>query len=75
MIEDCWVPEPPREASGYYCENCGEAILEYEDSIYTNEEGQLFCSLNCMMEHYGVTEYDWREYDLEREEYDIEKNY
>ena len=68
MIEDCWVPDDPKE-SGYYCEGCGEPILEYQE-VFEDNDGHLFCSTECLHEYYGITEFDWRQYDIEKEAYD-----
>ena len=38
-----------------YCEICGEKITDENDEYYVNEQGEVFCSLECMMEYYGVT--------------------
>jgi len=38
-----------------YCEFCGEKVTDENEEYYVNEDGEVFCSVECMMEHYGVT--------------------
>lgn len=38
-----------------YCENCGEKITDEQEEYYVNEDGEVFCSVECVLEHYGIT--------------------
>jgi len=38
-----------------YCENCGERITNESDEYYVNDEGEVFCCVECVLEKYGVT--------------------
>ena len=38
-----------------YCENCGEKVDENYDEYYITDDGKVFCSCECCLEHYGVT--------------------
>ena len=40
------------------CENCGEALYE-ECEIWTDDDGNKFCSENCAIEFYGIKEIDY----------------
>lgn len=37
-----------------YCENCGEKVTDELDEYYINENGEAFCSIECVLEHYRV---------------------
>jgi hypothetical protein len=37
-----------------YCECCGNQITDEDDYHYVNENGEMFCSVECVCEHYGV---------------------
>ena len=38
-----------------YCECCGNAITDADKEYYVSEDGKVFCCVECVMEHYGVT--------------------
>lgn len=38
-----------------YCENCGEKITDKSDEYYVNSDGEVFCCVECALEHCGVT--------------------
>lgn len=38
-----------------YCECCGEKVTDEHEEYYINENGEVFCSVECMMEYYNVT--------------------
>jgi hypothetical protein len=38
-----------------YCENCGEKITDDNEEYYVNDEGRIFCSVDCLCEHHGIT--------------------
>lgn len=40
------------------CENCKQ-ILTGDYTIYSDNEGNLFCSCECALECHGIEEYDW----------------
>ena len=37
-----------------YCENCGEKITDDSDEYYVNDDGEVFCSIECVLEHYSI---------------------
>lgn len=37
-----------------YCKNCGEKITDDYKEHYTNEDGEVFCSVECILEHYYI---------------------
>lgn len=37
------------------CACCEELIYEDNDDTYIDEDGNYFCSLDCVLEHYGVS--------------------
>jgi len=36
------------------CEECGELIFDDSDAVYTDCEGNYFCSLDCALNFYGI---------------------
>ena len=38
-----------------YCENCGNTITSEDEEYYVTDDGKVFCSCECMMEHFCVT--------------------
>ena len=38
-----------------YCENCGEKVTDKDEEYYVDSEGRIFCSTECICEHYGIT--------------------
>ena len=36
------------------CEECGELIYDDSAEIYTDDEGNYFCSLECALHFYGI---------------------
>ena len=36
-----------------YCEECGSPITDEKES-YVDKDGYRFCSVECVLEHYGV---------------------
>ena len=38
-----------------YCENCGNKVTDDADEYYVNAEGEIFCGVECICEHYGIT--------------------
>lgn len=38
-----------------HCEHCDEVVDDNSDEYYVNEQGEVFCSVECVLEHYGVT--------------------
>lgn len=38
-----------------YCEHCGEKVTDQSDEYYVTDDGKVFCSVECCLEHYGVT--------------------
>lgn len=37
-----------------YCENCEEQITDELEEYYVNEDGEVFCSIECVLEHYDI---------------------
>ena len=38
-----------------YCENCGDEITDEVAEYYTNEDGEVFCSVECALEYCHIT--------------------
>lgn len=40
-----------------YCENenCGDPITDEGGEYYVNDDGEVFCCIECVLEHYGIT--------------------
>lgn len=38
-----------------YCECCSEKVVDDSEGYYVSENGEVFCSIECVCEHYGVT--------------------
>ena len=38
-----------------HCENCGDEVTDEYDEYYVNDDGEIFCSIDCVCEHYGLT--------------------
>lgn len=38
-----------------YCEHCGEPVTDDNEEYYVNDDGEVFCCIECVLEHYGVT--------------------
>ena len=38
-----------------YCEVCGNRVTDEYDEYYVNDDGEVFCCVGCVLEHYGVT--------------------
>ena len=38
-----------------YCENCGEKVTSESDEYYINDDGEVFCCIECVCEKYGIT--------------------
>ena len=37
-----------------YCECCGNKVTDECDEYYVNGDGEVFCNIDCVLEHYGV---------------------
>lgn len=37
-----------------YCECCGNTITDEGEAYFTNDEGEVFCSAECVLEHYDI---------------------
>ena len=37
-----------------YCECCGNKITDEGEEYYADSEGRVFCSAECVCEHYGL---------------------
>lgn len=38
-----------------YCEVCGNSVTDEYDEYYISEDGTIFCSVECCLEHCGIT--------------------
>ena len=38
-----------------YCECCSNNITDKDEEYYVSDDGQVFCNIECVLEHYGVT--------------------
>lgn len=38
-----------------YCECCGEKITDDNEEYYVDDEGRIFCSVDCLCENHGIT--------------------
>lgn len=38
-----------------YCKCCGEEVTDYSDEYYINDDGEVFCSIECVCDAYRVT--------------------
>ena len=38
-----------------YCEVCGDEITDENEEYYVNDDGEMFCCVDCICEHYGLT--------------------
>lgn len=38
-----------------YCKNCGDKVTDEGEEYYVNDDGEVFCCIECMMEYYCVT--------------------
>lgn len=43
------------ERSFGYCKNCEEKITDENEEYYVDSEGNVFCSIECVLEHYDIT--------------------
>ena len=37
-----------------YCTECGNAITDDIEEYFCNDDGELFCSENCVLESYSI---------------------
>lgn len=38
-----------------YCECCGSKVTDLDEEYYVNDDGEVFCSTECICEHYRLT--------------------
>ena len=38
-----------------YCENCGDEVTDDYGEYYITDNGEVFCCVDCICEHYGLT--------------------
>ena len=38
-----------------YCENCGEEVTDEIDEYYIDDNGNVFCCIECVCETYDIT--------------------
>ena len=60
MCNVCWqtpcdprCPNAPDRILGE-CAECGEVICEYDDEVWEDDEGHLFCSHACASAYHGI---------------------
>ena len=41
-----------------YCAECGNAITDDVREYYRNEDGECFCEIECLLEHYNISKVD-----------------
>lgn len=37
-----------------YCACCGNKVTDEGDAYYINADGEIFCGVECCLEHYGI---------------------
>ena len=37
-----------------YCEECGAKVTDDIEEYYCDDEGNVFCSYECILEHFGL---------------------
>ena len=37
-----------------YCTECGDEVTDEGDEYYVNDEGEVFCCLDCLLEHFNI---------------------
>ena len=37
-----------------YCKNCDDEVTDEGTEYYITEDGELFCCLDCLLEHFGI---------------------
>lgn len=37
-----------------YCAHCGDEVTDEDKEYFVNEDGEVFCNIECVCEHYGV---------------------
>ena len=38
-----------------YCECCGNEVTDEGEEYYVNDDGEVFCCVECVCEHYNIT--------------------
>ena len=38
-----------------YCECCGNEVTDEYEEYYITDDGKVFCSIECVCEHNGIT--------------------
>ena len=38
-----------------YCENCGDEVTDSCGEYFVNDDGEVFCCVECAMEHCCIT--------------------
>ena len=38
-----------------YCVECGNEITDDVQAYYCNEDGECFCDIECLLEHYNIS--------------------
>lgn len=38
-----------------YCVECGDIITDEIENYYCNNDGEYFCDIECLLEHYDIS--------------------
>lgn len=38
-----------------YCAECGAEITDEIENYYCNDDGEYFCDIECLLEHYNIS--------------------
>ena len=38
-----------------HCEECDSEVTDNAGEYYVTEDGKVFCSIECLLEYYGIT--------------------
>ena len=38
-----------------YCAECGATITDEIENYYCNNDGECFCDIECLLEHYDIS--------------------
>lgn len=47
----------------YTCSECGRPIQYGSESVYTDDEGNLFCNSMCANDYHGIDSVDWEDFE------------
>ena len=64
MCQECGYTNCPPPCPNYkchkagHCEKCGQELYD-ENEIWTDDNGNKYCSENCAKDYYGIKEMDY----------------